>query len=100
MRHAFLHILVPGLVTLVFYRPHWRRIWLMLVAALLLDLDHLWATPFYDPDRCSINFHTYWAIGGYALLLLPARTRVWAVGFLLHMGLDYTECWQRGIYLP
>ncbi|MDU0372247.1 DUF6122 family protein [Hymenobacter monticola] len=103
MLHAFFHITVPGLYALSFHRPHWRRVWLVLAAALLLDLDHLWATPFYDPDRCSINFHTfhtYWAIGGYVLLLLPERTRIWAVGFLLHMVLDYTECWQRGIYLP
>ncbi|GAB2796202.1 peptidoglycan/LPS O-acetylase OafA/YrhL [Hymenobacter luteus] len=103
MVHAFLHIVVPGLVALAFYRPRWRRVWLVLAAALLLDLDHLWATPFYDPDRCIINFHTfhtYWAIGFYMVLLFPTRTRVWAVGFLLHMVLDYTECWQRGIYLP
>ncbi|SMB83589.1 conserved hypothetical protein [Hymenobacter roseosalivarius DSM 11622] len=95
MLHAFVHIAVPGLIAWLFYRPDWRRVWLILAAALLLDLDHLWATPIFDPDRCSINYHflhTYWAMGVYVLLLLPARTRVWAVGFLIHMGLDYLEC--------
>ena len=103
MVHALLHSLVPGVVALLFYRPHWRRAWLILAAALLLDLDLVLATPMFDPNRCSINFHplhTYWAMGGYVLMLFPRVTRVWAVGFLLHMVLDYTECWQLGIIWP
>ncbi|RYU84811.1 DUF6122 family protein [Hymenobacter persicinus] len=103
MVHAFLHVLVPGVVALLFYRPHWRRTWLILAAALLLDVDHVLATPMFDAGRCSINYHplhTYWAMGGYALLLVPPRSRVWALGFLLHMALDYAECWQLGITFP
>lgn len=103
MLHAVLHLGVPGLVAWLFYRPAWRRAWLVLAAALLLDLDHVLATPMFDPNRCSLNFHplhTYWAIGGYALLLLPRRTRLWAVGFLLHMALDYLECIQLGVWRP
>lgn len=103
MVHLLLHVLVPGVVALLFYRPHWRRIWLILAAGLLLDVDHVLATPLFDPARCSINFHplhTYWAMGLYVLLLWPRPTRVWAVGFLLHMGLDYTECWRFGLAVP
>ena len=103
MVHAFLHLLVPGVMALLFYRPRWQRAWLMLAAALLLDVDHVLATPMFDPNRCSINFHplhTYWAMGGYVVLLLPPRTRVWAVGFLLHMALDYGECLQLGVRVP
>lgn len=94
---------MPAIVALVFYRPRWHRVWLVLAAGLLLDIDHVLATPMFDPTRCSINFHplhTYWAMGIYVLLLFSPLTRVWAVGFLLHMVLDYTECWQLGIRWP
>ncbi|RSK24535.1 DUF6122 family protein [Hymenobacter metallilatus] len=103
MVHALLHLLVPGIVALLFYRPRWRRAWLILATALLLDIDHVLATPMFDPTRCSINYHplhTYWAMGIYGFVLLPPITRPWAVGFLLHMALDYAECWQLGIRWP
>ncbi|WP_262709688.1 DUF6122 family protein [Hymenobacter fodinae] len=101
--HIVLHMLVPAIVALVFYRPRWHRVWLVLAAGLLLDIDHVLATPMFDPTRCRINFHplhTYWAMGIYVLLLFSPLTRVWAVGFLLHMALDYAECWQLGIRWP
>ena len=103
MVHIFLHLLVPGVVALLGYQPNWRRAWLLLGAGLGLDADHVLATPMFDPNRCSIGFHplhTYWAIGLYAVLLLPRGTRVWAVGFLLHMVLDYAECLELGVVLP
>ena len=28
-----------------------------MMATMLVDLDHLFADPIYDPDRCSIGFH-------------------------------------------
>jgi hypothetical protein len=103
MMHVFLPMLVPGVVALLFYRPRWQRAWLLLGAALLLDVDHVLATPMFDPNRCSINFHplhTYWAMGNYAFMLFPRFTRIWAVGFLLHMALDYAECLQLGVIFP
>ncbi len=66
MVHILLHLLAPGLVAVVFYRANWQRAWLILAAAILLDVDHVLATPMFDPGRCSINFHpldTYWAMG-------------------------------------
>ena len=103
MFHLFLHVAVPVLVGWLCCRPHWKKPALILAAGYLLDVDHLLATPMFDPNRCSLNFHplhTYWAIGAYGLLLLPARTRVWAIGFLLHMALDYLECLPLGVYAP
>lgn len=71
-----------------------------MVATILVDLDHLLADPIFDPNRCSINFHplhTYRAIAVYALLLLPARTRIIAIGLLLHMATDFLDCeWMNG----
>jgi len=61
----------------------------------LIDLDHLLADPVYAPGRCSIGFHplhTAPAIGVYALLTLPRRTRVVGIGLLIHIGLDALDC--------
>lgn len=66
-----------------------------MVATMLVDLDHLLATPIFDPGRCSINFHplhTYWAIAGYVVLLFFRKTRIIAVGLLFHMFTDYIDC--------
>ena len=82
MNHIALHFLVSMLVALAFYRSRWRSAFLIMLATMLVDVDHLLATPIYDPDRCSIGFHplhTSLAIFLYAtLFLLPlieARVR-------------------------
>lgn len=90
-----LHALVPALVAWVFFRPRWRRAWLLMMATMLVDLDHLLAVPIYDPDRCSIGFHplhTAPAIAVYALLTLYPRTRPLGLGLVLHMLLDFSDC--------
>ncbi len=66
-----------------------------MLATMLVDLDHLFATPIFDPGRCSINFHplhTYWAMAGYVVLLFFRKTRIIAVGLLFHMFTDYIDC--------
>ncbi len=97
--HLLLHALVPLAIALVFFRPQWRRAWLWMLAGWLIDIDHLWADPLYDPGRCSIGFHPLHrtpAIVFYVLLLLPRRTRLLAIGLLVHMGLDALDCaWMR-----
>jgi hypothetical protein len=79
MLHIALHIAVPVLVALVLYRRHWRQATLTLIGTMLVDLDHLFADPIYDPERCSIGFHplhTAPAIMLYfVLLLLPLLDR-------------------------
>ena len=93
--HYSLHLLVPGLIAYIFFKKEWKKAWLIMLATMLVDLDHLFATPLFDPDRCSINFHplhTYWAMGVYALLLFFKKTRIIAVGLLFHMLTDYIDC--------
>ncbi len=66
-----------------------------MLATMLVDVDHLLATPLFDPTRCSINFHplhTYWAMGVYVVLLFFKKTRIIAVGLLFHMLTDYIDC--------
>lgn len=86
---------MPGLVAWLFFRKDWVKVSLIMVATYLVDLDHLLATPMYDPDRCGIGFHplhSYWAIGVYFLMLFYKPMRIVALGLLIHMALDYIDC--------
>ena len=72
------------------------RVYLIFIATMLVDLDHLLAEPIYDPNRCSINFHplhTYWAMGVYVLLLFLRKPfRLIGLGLLMHMLADWVDC--------
>ncbi len=64
-------------------------------ATMVVDLDHLLATPVYDPDRCGIGFHllhSYPAIGVYLVLSMTGRTRLIGLGLVIHMVLDWIDC--------
>jgi hypothetical protein len=66
-----------------------------MIATMLIDLDHLLATPIFDPGRCSINFHplhSYWATAVYVVLLFFKKTRIIAVGLLFHLFTDFLDC--------
>ena len=97
--HLLLHVLVPLVVARLVWPKDWKRSALWMLAAWAIDLDHLLADPVYAPGRCSIGFHPLHrtpAIVFYALLLLPRRTRLLAIGLLVHMGLDALDCaWMR-----
>lgn len=96
LAHIALHFLVPALVAWLFFRTQWRRAWLIMVATMMVDLDHLLADPIYDPTRCSIGFHplhSYPTIAGYGVLALWSRTRLVGLGLLIHMALDGLDCW-------
>ncbi len=71
-----------------------------MLAAILIDIDHLLATPIFDPDRCSINFHplhTYWAMGGYLVFLFIKPLRIIGIGLLIHMLADWVDCYLIAI---
>lgn len=94
--HYFLHFGLPVMVALWFFRPRWKKATLILWLTMLVDLDHLLATPLFDACRCSINFHplhSYPAIALYGLLLLIPRCRLIAIGLLMHMITDQVDCW-------
>ena len=93
--HLILHAAVPAAVALLFFRPNWKRAWLIMLAAMVVDLDHLLADPIFDPNRCSIGFHplhSYPAIAAYGVLLVPRVTRLFALGLIIHMALDALDC--------
>lgn len=95
MIHLVLHLLMPGLIAWIFFRQQWIRAWLIMGATMIVDVDHLLATPVFDPNRCSIGFHplhSYIAIGAYALMVFIPKLRFIAIGLLIHMVLDYLDC--------
>lgn len=95
--HLVLHAFVPGLVAGIAYRDRFWRSFGVLMATMLVDLDHLLARPIFDPNRCSINFHplhTWPAIAVYALMLFHPKTRLVGIGLLIHMALDQLDCWM------
>ncbi|MEH6590662.1 MAG: DUF6122 family protein [Halioglobus sp.] len=91
MLHIFLHILVPLAVAATFFRSRLLASYAIMMAAMLIDIDHLLAEPIYAPERCSIGFHplhTALPIVFYGAALLYPRTRILGLGLCLHIGLD------------
>ena len=97
--HLILHFAAPLAVALTVFRRRWRVAFVIMIATMLVDLDHLLAVPFYDPNRCSIGFHplhTSLPIVGYVLLSIFPKTRLVGVGLLIHMLIDAMDCvWMR-----
>jgi len=96
MIHIALHFLIPLGIAYGFYpRTEARKVFLILVATMLVDLDHLFADPIYDPQRCSIGFHPlhqFIPIGFYGLMTISRRLRLIGLGLLIHMLLDLGDC--------
>ena len=93
--HLLLHVVVPLVVARWAWPKDWKRAALWMLAAWVIDLDHLLADPIYAPGRCSIGFHplhTRPAIMVYAGLTLPKKTRWFGIGLLIHIALDGIDC--------
>jgi len=113
--HLILHALVPWLVVVAVVPKGQRRfVFGLLMATMLVDADHLLATPIYAPNRCSILFHplhqvlpmvvyglmVLWPV---VLLAMKRVMKQWEIimgwiglGLLIHMLLDASDCvWMR-----
>lgn len=93
--HYSLHFLFPAVLALVFFPLVWQTAYLIMLATMLMDLDHLLAKPIFDPGRCSVGYHplhSFYAIPVYALLLLLPATQIIAVGVLFHLFTDTVDC--------
>ena len=94
--HYGLHLLAPGVIAFVFFGEEWKKAWLVMLATMLVDLDHLFAWPdVFVPDRCGIGFHplhSYPAIAVYAAGCFVRPVRLVSVGLLLHMITDFQDC--------
>lgn len=93
--HYGFHFIVPIAIAFFFFKERWKLVSLIFIATMLVDLDHLLATPVFDVNRCSINFHplhSYIAIGLYLIFCFVKKVRAIAIGLLLHMLADFIDC--------
>ena len=93
--HYGIHFIVPILIGYGFFKKDRLKITLILLSGLIIDLDHLLATPIFDANRCSIGFHplhSVWAIGIYAFLFLFKKTRLIGLALLIHIVADTVDC--------
>jgi hypothetical protein len=95
MLHLALHFLVPAILVGLFFRKNWKFAYIIMIATMLVDIDHLFATPIYDQTRCSIGFHPLhkiWFIALYVGLCFAPKTRIIGLGLTIHMALDAIDC--------
>lgn len=94
--HYFLHLGLPFFIAYLFFKRDWKKAYVLFLLTMLVDLDHLFTTPFFDPNRCSIQFHplhTYYAMGVYIVFLfLKKPFNLIGIGLLLHMLTDLIDC--------
>ncbi len=94
--HYSLHLVFPVVIAWLFFKKKWKTVAFIFLLTMLVDLDHLLATPIFDPKRYSIGFHplhSYPMIGVYALgvLFLKNNWRLIAAGLLFHMLTDLQD---------
>ena len=96
--HYSLHFLVIGLIAYLYDPKQWKKYWLVLLATMLVDLDHLVADPIFEAGRCSIGFHPLHSevmIAVYLLGTLFIKHRILKlifIGLLFHMFTDSVDC--------
>jgi hypothetical protein len=93
--HYGIHFIAPVLIALICFRKNWKIAAIIMLSAIIIDLDHLLANPIFDPTRCSINFHplhSYYAIGLYIVLTIIKKTRIIGMGLLIHILADWADC--------
>ena len=96
--HYFLHFGAIAIIAYFYWPKNWFKAYLILLATMLVDIDHLWATPIFDPDRCSIGFHTFHSYPAIVVYLLGAVfvklkiLRLIFIGLLFHMITDGVDC--------
>jgi hypothetical protein len=93
--HLLLHFIVPGIAARCAFTVQWKKAWAIMLVTMIVDLDHLLASPVFDPNRCSIGFHpmhSYPTICCYLLMTLIPKSRIIGVGLLIHMALDGIDC--------
>jgi len=95
--HYFLHFGLPWFIAKKIDSNQQIKIYIILIFTNLVDLDHLLADPVFDPNRCSIGFHTLHSTTAilfyFILLFIPNfYIRLVSTGLILHMLIDTLDC--------
>jgi hypothetical protein len=101
--HYSLHFVAPFVLAYYFFNKNWKWAGLIMISTILIDLDHLLASPIFDSTRCSLGFHplhTIWAAIIYLLLFLAPswKWRALALGLLFHLLTDGLDCYLMTIW--
>lgn len=96
------HLVIPWALARIFFPDNWKGAGMILLATMAIDLDHLLATPVFDPTRCSLNvhlLHSPWAALVYTVLLVVPRwpVRAFMFGALWHLCTDAIDCRFMGV---
>lgn len=94
--HYFLHLVFPIFIAKIFFTNHWKTAYLLLLATMLIDLDHIFANPLFNPNRNSVGYHplhSYPMIVLYFLgsIFLKGNYKIVAIGLLLHVFTDFQD---------
>lgn len=96
--HYSLHFIAIGAIAWLYKPKNWKKNWLILLATMLVDTDHLLASPVFDPHRCGIGLHPLHseiAILFYIIGVIVVRNytfRLIFIGLLFHMFTDLLDC--------
>ncbi len=96
--HYFLHFIFIGFIAYWYDKKNWKRNYLILLATLVMDADHLLADPVFDPMRCGIGYHplhSYYAIAIYILGVIFVKHNIIKlifIGLLFHVFTDLIDC--------
>lgn len=94
--HYFLHFGFPLILAVVFFKKEWRYVYFIFIATMLVDLDHLLASPIFQENRCSINYHplhSYYAFVVYlGLLFFRKPFNLIGLGLIFHLLTDLIDC--------
>ena len=94
--HYSLHFFLPLIIAILFFKKEWKKVYVIMLLTMIVDLDHLLADPIYQADRCSINFHplhSYYAIALYFIMSFFRKPfNIIGIGLILHMIADFTDC--------
>jgi hypothetical protein len=101
--HYFLHLVFPVVIAIIFFKNNWKKAYFIMLATMVVDLDHLFANPIFDPDRNSIGFHllhTYPMIMLYFLgsIFLRGNFKIISVGLFFHMIVDFQDYYLWKIF--
>ncbi|MDN3595225.1 DUF6122 family protein [Zunongwangia endophytica] len=96
--HYSMHFLAIGIIAYFFDKDHWKQNWIILALTMLVDIDHIFASPLFDPNRCGIGFHplhSQFAIACYVIAAVFLRKGIFKlifIGLSFHMLTDFLDC--------
>lgn len=94
--HYFLHLVFPLVLAWIFFRSDWKKAYFLMLLTMLVDMDHLLASPIFDAHRVSIGFHPLHrypmiALYGLGVIFLKGNFKIISFGLLFHMVVDFQD---------